>query len=98
MVDAFKVLRDFSKVKLDELFSKFELHKQSNATTSKKDIALFASKLKKETKSEPQLDESELEDDDETATELVNLVWKLFKKKKGLTKEDIKKVVRSKKT
>ena len=42
MVDAYKVSKDLSCIKLDELFSKFELHEQTNAQPTEKGVSLVA--------------------------------------------------------
>lgn len=46
MMDVYKVSRNFSTVKLDELFCKFKLHKQSNVAHKKERINFCCKKLK----------------------------------------------------
>lgn len=53
MIDAYKISRDLSK--LDELFSEFELHEQTNINQAEKDIILVAGQIKsRESKSKSQ--------------------------------------------
>ena len=103
MVDAYKVSKDLSSIKLDEHFSEFELHEQTNARPIEKGIALVVGtskirdprswrRIKPESEEEPDSDD----DDDELIAELVNLVRKLYKKKKGFNKKDLKKAIQSK--
>ena len=100
MVDAYKVSKDLSSIRLDELFSEFELHEQTNTLSTKKGIALVAGtsrtreprsrrRTEPEEENEPDLDD----EDDELTSELVNLVKKLYKKKKGFNKRDLNKAV-----
>lgn len=45
MVDAYKVSRNFSKTKLDELFLEFELYKQTNSSQDKKGLTLLIGQI-----------------------------------------------------
>ena len=103
MVDAYKVSKELSSIKLDELFSEFELHEQTNAQPTEKGIALVAGtsrtrEPRPRRRTEPESDEEpdSANEDDELTTELINLVKKLYKKKKGFNKKDLKKAVQSK--
>ena len=103
MVDAYKVSNDLSCIKLDELFSEFELHEQTNAQPIEKGVALLVGtsrthepRSRRRTELEFEEEPDSDNEDDELTTELVNLVKKLYKKKKGFNKKDLKKAVQSK--
>ncbi|XP_042460120.1 transitional endoplasmic reticulum ATPase homolog 2-like [Zingiber officinale] len=81
IVDAYKISRNLSKLKLDELFYELELHEQTNAKI-KKGIALVArtSKGKSKTKLEPEVKSDPNSDDEEYMVNLTNCLN--LKKKK----------------
>ena len=87
MVDAYKVSKDLSKIRLDELFSEFELHEQTNSASVEKGIALYAGNKKNKRSSPPEESESESEPELDMETELVNLVRKFIKKGRKSTKD-----------
>ncbi|XP_074559937.1 uncharacterized protein LOC141815988 [Curcuma longa] len=82
----------FSSAK--DLWTKLiELH-EGTSDTKEKGIALLAGTDPKKTKKVPEDSESsESETNDEVATELVNLVRKMFRNKRGIRRSEIKKVV-----
>ena len=78
IVDAYKVSRDLSTIKLDELFCELELHEQANSSQIENGIALVAGSNKiKETKTK---NKSKFESEDESDSdpngeeEIVNMV------------------------
>ncbi|MCQ7222065.1 hypothetical protein NP006_23470, partial [Salmonella enterica] len=85
MVDAYKVSKDLSTLRLDALFFEFELHEQTNLPKTEKGIALVAGtskepKSRQRSKPEPE-PESESESDEEE--HLVNMVRKMFTRRKN---------------
>ncbi|MCQ7506103.1 hypothetical protein NP150_23610, partial [Salmonella enterica] len=85
IVDAYKVSRNLSKLKLDELFCELELHEQTNRPKVEKGLALIAGTTKEQksrqrSKPEPE-PESESESDEEE--HLVNMVRKMFTRRKN---------------
>ena len=87
MVDAYKVSKDLSKIRLDELFSEFELHEQTNSAPVEKGIALYAGSKKNKRSPPPEESESESEPELDMETKLVNLVRKFIKKGRKSTKD-----------
>ncbi|XP_074561401.1 uncharacterized protein LOC141817665 [Curcuma longa] len=99
LVDAYRISKDLSTVKLDDLFSEFELYEQINSGQTEKGIALIAGKTKnKERKAkvqpEPESDDDS-SDDDEDLTEIVNLVRRMVKKKR-FNKKELKSIIQGK--
>lgn len=87
IIDVYKVFRDLSTTKLDELFYELELHEQVNLNLKEKSVSLIASKItSKEAQSKSRLkleseDASELDEDDKKLTsEIMNLVRNIKKK------------------
>lgn len=97
MMNAYKLFKNLSNVKLDKFFCEFELHKQTNLGHLKKSIALVAenskstkvnqsqkkSKVEYESKSEPN---SEF-DNEALSSEITNAMKKMMRKKR-CTKEE----------
>ncbi|XP_074557881.1 uncharacterized protein LOC141813795 [Curcuma longa] len=104
MVDAYKVSRDLSTVKLDELFCELELHEQANASHKEKGIALVAGEKskkkekKKERKEETSSDSSCGSDSDEesSSSEMANFVRKIMRRSRRFNKNDVKKMLTDK--
>ncbi|XP_074559153.1 uncharacterized protein LOC141815095 [Curcuma longa] len=96
IIDAYKISKNLSKINLDELFCELELHEQTNAK-AEKGIALFAGSSKeRKTKNKPQEEsESESDSDSNEEEQLVNLVRKMFTRRKNkFSKRDIQKIMK----
>ena len=103
MVDAYKVSRDLSIVKLDELFCELELHEQANTSHKEKGIALVAGekskkkhkekkKEKKESSSESEQDSDSDSDEELSSSEMANFVRRMMRHSRKFDKKDVKKI------
>lgn len=91
IVDAYKVCRDLSTIKLDKLFYEFKLHEQSNLDSKEKGIDLVLGKVKSKKDKKELIVEIELgmqgEEEEGLNNEISNFVKKMLERNKNFTSE-----------